>query len=509
MTARRWPALVVISGLILFAGIVNRGHSDRQAASRDEGRGNLDEPAAAPIAVAGPTGALSSTWYCAGGTASKRGDADMVVAVANPGPRDVVADITVVPDGGPTRNKRVVAPARSRVRVLLRSVLTARYVAAQVEVHGGGVSVDTEVIGPQGYDARPCASRSSDQWYFAAGSTLRGAEEYLALFNPYPDDTSVDVRFATEQGARAPRRLQAFPVPARSLRIVHLNKERVNRHSLVAAKVVARSGRLVVARLQVFDGTGDPVSPSTSGGVRTEAPSGLSVASGVTRPAGTWAFPAGRKVPGAREQIVISNPTGRDATVDVAISLDDPRRNGQLDPLPISIPAGDVKTLDVTDQDTVPSNVDHSITVRSTNGVPVVAEQVFTGAKPWKHVGASLGSGSPLEARTWLFAAGGVAADTSEQLVVENLSGRGVTVDVTVLAGAKRVTDPKLRGITVPGSGRNTIRLDRLQLPSLPVELRASGPVVVARAVYRTGRPGISISLGVPLPEGARVPQRR
>lgn len=509
MNVRRWPALVVISGLILIAGIVNRGHGERQATNRDAGRARLDRPAAAPIAVAGPARALSSTWYCAGGTASKGAEADTVVAIANPGSHDAVADLTVVPDAGRTRTRSVVAPARSRVRVLLRSVLTAQHAAALVEVRGGGVSVDTEVAGPQGYDAKPCASRSSDHWYFAAGNTLRGADEYLALFNPYPEDTSVDLTFSTEQGARAPRRLQAFPVPGRSLRVVHLNADRVNRHSLVAAKIVARSGRLVVARLQVFDGTGDRVDRTTAGGRSTEAPRGVSVASGVTGPAMTWAFPAGRKVLGAREQVVVSNPTNRDATVDVVITLDNPKRNGQLDPLPISIPAGAVKALDLTDQDTVPVNVDHSLTLRSTNGVAVVAEQVLTGGKPWNHIGSSLGPGSPIEATTWLFASGGVSADTSEQLVVQNLSGGPVTLDVVVLAGDKPVRDPELTGITVPGNGRTTIRLDRLQRPSLPVELRASAPVVAARAVYRTGRPGISISLGVPLPEGARIPQRR
>ena len=184
------------------------------------------------------------------------------------------------------------------MRVLLRSILTAPFVAALVEVRGGGVSVDREVTGPNGYDAGPCASSSSDHWYFAAGNTLRGANEYLALFNPYPDDASVDMTFMTEQGPRAPRRLQAFPVPGRSLRVVHLNTARVNRHSPLAAQVVARSGRLVVDRLQVFDGTGDPVGSGQRGIPQTDPPRGLTVATGVTRPVTAWVFPTGGKLAG-------------------------------------------------------------------------------------------------------------------------------------------------------------------------------------------------------------------
>ncbi len=506
---RRWPALLVISALLVVGGVANREHAKRQAASRAQGRVRLDELVAAPLAVASPVGALSSTWYCAAGTASLGGAADMMVAVANPGPRALTTDVTVVPESGRSRTRRVVAPPHGRVRVPLRSVVTARYAAALVEVRGGSVSVDREVVGRAGYEAGPCAASSSDRWYFAAGSTLRGAQEYLALFNPYPDDTSVDMTFMTEQGSRAPRRLQAFPVPGRSLRVIHLNSERVNRHSLLAAEVVARSGRLVVDRLQVFDGTGDPVGSGEGGVEKTAAPQGLTVSGGVTRPVRIWAFPAAGKVLGEREQIVVSNPTDRDAQVDVAITLDDPRRNGRLDPFPLSIPAHGVKSLDVTDQATVPDKVGHSLTVRSTNGVPVVAERVLTGGKPWRRIGATTGPGSPLEATTWLLAAGGVTSDTTEQLVVQNLSGRSARADVIVLGGTKPLADPKLRDVEVPGNGRTTILLDRLQRSGLPVELRASHPVVVERAIYRAGRPGISIAPGVPLPDGARYLQDR
>ena len=199
----------------------------------------------------------------------------------------------------------------------------------------------------------------------------------------------------------------------------------------------------------------------------------------------------------------MSNPSDRDATVGVGITLDNPRRNGRLDPFPLPVPGHDVKVLDVTDLATVP-DVGHSITVRSTNGVPVVAERVVTGGKPWIRIGATTGPGSALEATTWLFAAGGVEPDQSEQLVVQNLSGRSTTVDVIVLGGPKPLVDPTLRNIKVPANGRATIRLDRFQRPTLPVEVRAASPVVVERGLYRSRRLGVSISPGVPSAEGAR-----
>ncbi len=505
---RRWPALLVISALLVGGGLVDRNHGERQVAQRIKGDVRLDQPVAAPMAVAAPAGALSSTWYCAAGTAISGGAADMLVSVANPGSRPLPTEITVVPDTGRSRTRRLVAPAHGRVRLLLRSVLVARYAAALVEVRGGGVSVEREVTGPQGPALGPCAASASDHWYFAAGSTQRGADEYLALFNPYPDDTSVDMTFATEQGLRAPRRLQAFPLPGRSLRVIHLNAERVNRHAPVAAEVVARSGRLVVDRLQVFDGHGDASAPGGGGVAQTAAPRGLSVSTGVTRTMPIWAFPAGGKLPGEAEQIVAFNPSDHDASLDVSLTLDDPTRNGRLDPLPLTVPAHDVKVVDVTGRDTVPDDVGHSITVRSTNGVPVIAERVLTGGKPWRRVGATMSPGVPLEATTWLFAAGGVTSGTTEQLVVQNLSGRQLTADVVVLEGSTSGA-PALRHIEVPALGRTTIVLDALRRPNLPVELRASAPVVVERAIYHKGRIGISIAPGVPLPDGARYPQPR
>jgi len=505
---RRWPALLVISGLLVGGGLVDRGHTERQTAKKVEGGVRLDQPVAAPLSVAAPAGALSSTWYCSGGTATRGGAADMAVTVANSGSRPLLTEISVVPDTGRSRTRQVVAPAHGRVRVLLRTVLTARYAAALVEVRGGGVSVEREVTGPQGSAVGPCAASSSDHWYLAAGSTQRGADEYLALFNPYPDDASVDMTFATEQGLRAPRRLQAFPVPGRSLRVIHLNSERVNRHSPLAAEVVARSGRLVVDRLGVFSGNGDPVGSGEGEIKQTPAPRGLTVATAVARPVGFWAFPAGGKVAGEREQIVVSNPSRRDASVDVDIVLEHPQRNGRLDPLPLSVPAHGVKVLDVTDQATVPDNVGHSITVRSTNAVPVVAERVLSGAKPWRRTGVTMSPGLPLEATGWLFAAGGVASDTNEQLVVQNLSGRSLSADVTVLDGSSSRA-PALRHVTVPATGRATIVLDVLRRPDLSAVLRATAPVVVERGIYHKGRVGISIAAGVPLPNGARFPLPR
>ena len=53
-------------------------------------------------------------------------------------------------------------------------------------------------------------------WYFAAGTTVKGAQQYLVLFNPFGDDAIVDVSFLTDAGVQEPDDLQALVVPRRS-----------------------------------------------------------------------------------------------------------------------------------------------------------------------------------------------------------------------------------------------------------------------------------------------------
>ena len=63
--------------------------------------------------------------------------------------------------------------------------------------------------------SRAHARRRTD-WYFADGTTVRGTQQYLALFNPFGDDAIVDVTFLTDTGVQEPDALQGVVVPRRS-----------------------------------------------------------------------------------------------------------------------------------------------------------------------------------------------------------------------------------------------------------------------------------------------------
>lgn len=110
-----------------------------------------------------------------------------------------------------------------------------------------------------------CAWAASNRWYLPSGTTLRGATLHLALFNPFPDPTSVDISFATDEGPISPWALTGMAVPARSLRVVTV--ENPSRRAEVATTITTRTGRIVVERLQIYDGTGDSVAGSGKRGL--------------------------------------------------------------------------------------------------------------------------------------------------------------------------------------------------------------------------------------------------
>src|SRR5690606_26122510 len=111
-------------------------------------------------------------------------------------------------------------PAFGRARLRASEVLTGDWVGATVEVRGGRVAVEREVLGPDGFDVAPCAVAASDRWFVPSASTLRGGTYLLSLYHPSPAATSVDIAFSTPPGLREPVRLQAFTIPGGSVRVI-------------------------------------------------------------------------------------------------------------------------------------------------------------------------------------------------------------------------------------------------------------------------------------------------
>ncbi|HEX4869002.1 MAG TPA: DUF5719 family protein [Acidimicrobiales bacterium] len=529
MRSGRLAPLVVLGGL-LAAGLLYEASEPEEPVDLAPA---LQAGVALPTARAEPT--LSSTWYCAGGTAAEGGLGDHVVVIANPTDRPRTAVLTVltgpiteaaapVEDAAPVEGagtttttapptttttapptstteappptqKAVDLPAQSRVEVRLADLVQAPLAGAVVEVDGGDVSVEHHITGDLGRATAPCSTTASSSWSFPWGVTTRGNRELLVFMNPFPDDATVDITFATDEGVRQPARFEGFIVPGRS--VVGAWVDQDARRAQVSADIQVRHGRLVIDRIQTFDGT--------------DGRTGMTLGLGVPTPAETWVFPAGQTGDGLLEQVVVFNPTEEVAEVEVDARLDDPGEAGPPEPFELTIPPGRYSTVDVHAEDRVPPGVGHALIVRSLNGVPVAAERVNAANEPAANKGITSTTGSPFGGRTWYFPSGGpsTADGRDEVLVLLNLSNdEEVSYDVAGFSGGQTIAIEGLQDQTLAPGGRAVIRLgDHIDRADLPVVVTASGAVVVERGLYRIGGLGISQSIGIPSATGLVVPE--
>jgi hypothetical protein len=439
----------------------------------------------ATLPVAAPSSSLSSSWFCAVATATAGGAADGWVILANAGDREVHGTLTVVPSEGEANSVPVTVAPGSRTVVHEADVVTAPYVAALAEVDGGDVVVEQQVSGPQGLSTAPCASAASDRWYLAEGSTARqegAADEdamLLALYNPFPVDAIVDLSFATEDGRRVPSEFTGLVVRGGRLLMVNVG-DHVRRRANIAVTAVSRSGRIVVDRLQLRNG----------------AVKGMSLALAAPSPGDAWYFPEGLVSDGLSESFHLYNPSEHEAEVTIELSLE----QGSAEPFDLTIPPRERLTLVADKEDRVPRGVGHAATVRSLNGVPVVAERSFAAKAPSPRLGATDALGARRAAKRWVFAAGSATAATDEWIVLFNPGSTPAKVSVRGLLGQVLPLEG-LQAVAVPPHRRVAVRItDHIgNRDELPLLVRSSVPIVAERGMYRVGAVGIALSSGVPL----------
>jgi hypothetical protein len=526
----RLPVIVLLTAAIGAAVWHASTEGDRGTAAA----GAVDAAAAVSAsgmpAVAG-AGALASTWYCAAGTGDAGGMADHAVTVFNPGDKSVGVTVTVyggvLASSSPTTAEVAEAPAtappapgarvfwlpgRGRVELRLGDLVPAPLVAALVEADGGPVAVEHRVTGSHGVDVGPCASASAPVWHLASGATTRDAREVLVLFNPFPTDAIVDITFDTDAGSREPVRFQGFPVAAGTVVGVDIGDD-VARESQVAATLRTRAGRVVAERLQEFDGS--------------LGPEGLAVALGVPEAATAWAFPDGAVDDSHTERIVVYNPGGERAEVEVRVLPTSDGSEPAPQPFRLSIRAGTFAIVDYGAEDRVIPGVEHATVVRSTNGVPVVAERVTTHAgEPGapdddpddeeddgdgedsaggdRASDITTGPGSIVAATRWALPSS-VDGDGLSFVVFNPDPDRSARVTLLAVAGGGTREAGSARDVEVPASGRVTLPGDAAGVAWV---VESGAPVVVERTVL--GEDGLRLATGPGIPSvGGTVPLGR
>jgi hypothetical protein len=365
--------------------------------------------------------------------------------------------------------------------VSARESVNAVAVSAVVELDGGQVAVEHAVSGTLGSDAAPCAPSASPRWYLADGTTTVDAHEALVLFNPFPDDSVVDIRFATERGPSAPAALQGLPLEAGTTKVIELT-DSVRRRLIAATTVEARSGRLVVDRVLRFEGTGEGA--------------GIALSLATPTPSTQWYFASGIDGDGRDSQWVVYNPSDQVAQVSIEVV---PDSGEPVAPVPVSLPSATVTVIDAGE---VLVGVGHWSEVRSENGVPVVVElrRVVTPAAASTRRGWSSMLGSPLATERWVLATGRATATADEVVTVLNPGPEPVIYELARLVDGAAVPVASLGPTTVAPGARSAVLVDaHLEGDQIALVVTADGPVVVERQLEYEGQNGLGTSLGIPV----------
>jgi hypothetical protein len=469
---RRAPVVVGLGLVLLGAAVADR--ADRPDAPVVGTVGTEEMPTAAPAS------ALSSTWYCAGGSGQADSAFSSAVVVANPGEETIEGTVTVVPDQGDPKTVPLVVKAYASVTLPLGDVLPATYAAAFVDLDGGQAVVEHAVSSRAGTATAPCASSASTRWYFADGATAKDATLVLALYNPFPEDAIVDMSFSTDEGRAEPADFQGIVVHAGRLVVKDIG-EHVRRREAVGTEVVTRNGRLVADQLQL----------RTAPGV-----SGVSLRLGAPAPGDEWYFPDGYVNDGLVERYTLFNPGDHEALVDIELTLDE----GAAEPFELTVPPRERVTVVANEEERVPKGVGHSAVVRSINGVPVVAERSVSASPPSDRLGREDIRGARRTARRWAFAVGSASPTRDEWIVVHNPGAVDAVLDVVGLADGQPLAIEGLQDVKVPARRRVALRLGQhVQRDVLPVLVRSSRPVVAERALFAVGSAGMASSVGIPL----------
>ena len=467
---RRGVVLVVIGALLVAGAVLDR---------RERRDTELRAERAFTMPVAAPSSALSSTWYCAGGSAQPNGPADATVVVANAARHPLTATVTVVPNEGERAATTETVAAQARTTIRLQDVVQAPFAAAVVELDGGEAAVELVVSGALGESAAPCAPAASERWFFADGATTREATLLLALFNPFPENAIADLTFATDQGRAVPAALQGLVVPGRSL-VVRSIGDFVRRREFLAGTVAVRSGRLIVHKLQLHDGGGRK---------------GMALTLAAPAAGARWAWAEGVVDAGVSERVAIYNPGAQEAVVDVEFALE----QGAAEPFELTIPARERVTVVASDEARIPKGDPHAITVIRRSGPDVVAERTIDAIPPSARAGFASTIGSRRVASRWILAAGGASATVDEWIVVHNPGGRDTRVSMSALANGQRLAIDGLQEVEIGAGRRRSFRLgDHIEREALSLVVEATSPVLVERTLYRVGGLGLSATIGVP-----------
>ena len=476
MKSRRFVFVVVLAVVIAAAIAAGTATSSTAPSTAEPGGTN-------------PVLAQSDTvWFCPGlPPALPSRSARVTFANIGAGAADVV--VTDLADKGTATQQTIRVPSNAVV-TKNRDQLGAPG-ALTVETFGGRILVEEGIEGVRALESTPCATRSAAHWYFGAGTTPRGVQQWLVIDNPYASDAKVNVTLRTSTGVLRPDALQGMDVMRRSRSVIPIHESAV-RKDRVAVEVSVDLGSVVAAQTLVYTSvTGTP---------------GVALSLGVPAVGTEWTFAGATAQPGSSAWVAIANVGADDAQVEVQATAESSKT--VLAPASVTVAQDNVvwvrlgQCAGATEKAciAIPNGVRYGLNVRSDQNIEIVAQTLGRLDNAPDVVGTITSPGAIDPARAWAYARSRVRGERSTSVALFNPSAGPAVVDIGLVHDG-RVDHPRaLQKITVPPGRSVTAVVVGGSKPSLTdaaLTIVSDQPIFVERSIIAVGEAATAVGVVV------------
>lgn len=465
MKSRRFAFIMFLVVLVAIGFVIGNGS-------------NAETQQSAAPATGTNAAALASSntvWFCPGAPPKAYPTAAGRVTFSNIGDDPADVEVTDLVDNGKPTTVQLQVPAKSLV-TRPRNALGGPG-ALTVETFGGRVLVEEGIATSQAFESAPCATRASSHWYFAAGSTPRGVQQWLIVTNPYASDAKIDVTLRTSSGVRKPDDLQAMDIARRSRTVIAVHDYAV-RQDRVAVEVDAEIGTVVASQVSVF--TSDAGNP------------GVAQTIGSPAPASEWMLPGGTATRDASTYVAIANVGNDTAQVDVQATAE--RKGSSLSPLILTVAQDAVVWVQLGGCSgpagksciTIPDNTRYVLDVRAEQDISIVAQTFsrFDLSSGGFATTTALGAITP--ARSYVFGRSSPAGTQYTTIAVFNPSAVAATVDLATTHDGTVGHPIHLQNVVIAPGAQTTFTVPRSRRgpnPDAALTLTSTQPVFVERSI--------------------------
>jgi hypothetical protein len=431
--------------------------------------------------------AVSTAWYCPG-LPAEFPQKNQTLTLTNLGSGAARAAVTVHPDdGGKPVSNTLVIPHAS-VFTVDRTLLATAAGPIVVEPFSPDVVVSFGLESADRLATVPCATTAGPDWYFAAGTTVRGVSQWLVLEDPFAADARVNVTLRSDVGLQELQSLSGVDVPARSRIVIPIHDAAVRR-ARVSVEVHATVGRIVASQTLRYTSTaGTP---------------GVATSIGAVKPASSWWFTGGDTRAGASEIVAIANVGQLDAQVNVQAQAG---AKAIVHPVQVTVPSGGVSWVQVGGCASaapgclaVPNGIGYVLLVQSDSDAPIVAQTIsrFDGARD-STLGAATSVGSTAPARRWVIARTRALGQRSTSIALSVPGLEPARVVVTIVHGGHTDRPETLQQLKIAPGERFVVPLAgtrALTRVDAAVVITSSVPIFAESTIYAdtdaTRAPGI------------------